>query len=178
MTRFIPLLAAAAFTAAPLFAQQTSGTITATLDLERHTWHVAGPADPRGSTWQGIDSRQKVRLVGYAEEEPSDDSTPLVLTFTAEGAPTEARSDDLTVELVRANTDQPLKAGPQNTTLTLTALNTMGGEMIVAGSFTAVLTPGGADRIVQTDAEEAVTLDGNFQATLQKAGEDTSAAAE
>lgn len=62
----------------------------------------------------------------------------------------------------------------ENVDLTLTAFAPEGSDVAVAGSFAAMLTPGGASGLV-VEAEAGRTIDGNFQATIPRAEENAEA---
>lgn len=163
----IPLAAALAL-AGPAAAQQTGGTISATVDLDQHEWNVGVPEEP-ASGWRPVEDGVRVRLAGVAAPEAAGGIADLTLEFDLQNPLAESKGKEFSVTLARQAEAETLFAGPENTTLTINAAQIEGGELVVAGDFTAVLTPGGADRLVQTSAEDAVTIDGNFQATVQKA---------
>lgn len=153
--------------ACPAAAQQTGGTISATVDFDQHEWNVGVPEDA-ASGWHSVEDGARVRLVGVAAPEAAGGIADLTLEFDVQNPLAEGSGKDFSVTLARTVEGQSLTAGPENTTLTINAAHVQGGEMVVAGDFTAVLSPGGADRLVLSGAEEAVTIDGNFQAAVQK----------
>lgn len=159
-------LALAAMLAAPVVAQQTSGSITATVDLEERAWSVgASESDAVQSGWRPQNGAVRVTLVGGSGMKKDGAMT---MEFVVESPDTEARGDELTVTLPQ-EAGEPLVATPENSNLTITAVHRQGGEMVVSGDFSGVMVPGGAEQLVQADAEGAVAIDGNFQATVQKA---------
>lgn len=162
-------LAVAAMLAAPVVAQQTSGSITATVDLEERAWSVgASETGAVQSGWRPEDGAVRVTLVGGSDMKKAGAMT---MEFVVRSPDTEAVGDDLTVTLPQ-EAGEALVATPENSNLTITAVNRQGGDMVVSGDFSGVMVPGGPDRLVQADAEGAVTIDGNFQATVQQAGAD------
>ncbi|MFX0542123.1 hypothetical protein ACEWPM_010380 [Roseovarius sp. S4756] len=104
----------------------------------------------------------------------ADDSTEtLTLNFTAHTAGTSPMAEDLTVTLTGAGDVGTLNAAPANTDITVNALSIEGTDMVVTGSFVAVLSEGNDTELVSADRDGAVTMDGNFQATIQQQGSES-----
>lgn len=165
MKPMISGLAVAVMLAAPMAAQQTSGSITATVDLEQRAWSVGASDGKVKSGWRQEDGAVHVTLAGGAGVKKAG---ALALEFAVASPDSEAEGGELTVTLPRGEGQEPLVATPENSSVTITALHRKAGEMIIAGDFTGVMVPGGSDRLVQSNAEGAVTIDGNFQATVQE----------
>ncbi|MFD0859858.1 hypothetical protein [Roseovarius aquimarinus] len=173
MKPIAPLAAALTLAAAPIGAQQTDGTVTGTLDFEERVWNVAGADAERPSGWQETEGALEARIraiPGASASETAGPSEILTLSFTARQDGTTPEAEDLRVTLT-GGAEGDLSAAPANTDITLNALSVEGTDMIVAGSFVAVLTPGDTEELVAADAEGAVTLDGNFQATIEQQAE-------
>ncbi|SEL24663.1 hypothetical protein SAMN05421666_3214 [Roseovarius nanhaiticus] len=167
--------AALALTSAPALAQEASGTITGTLDLAERSWSVSGADAAQPSSWSEAGDTLSVTISAT----PSAGSTAsasqtLILEFDADASGTAPAAQDLSVTLKEQGAPAPLTAAPANTDITLTALSVEGTDMVVTGSFVAVLTDGNETELVPADADGAVTMDGNFQATIQRRNGDAS----
>lgn len=174
MIRFASAAAAAALIAYPVAAQApagaSEGTITGTLNLDDVVWYVAGSADAPTSGWTGSETGREIRMVGVPREDMSGDPMDtLHVSFTAAGNPTEPVVRDAVVEYRRAGHDESWVAEGANVDLMVTALEVGESQMAIAGDLVARMTPGGEGEIV-VDAEDLVTFDGNFQATLRRDG--------
>jgi len=169
MRQTLATLAALITLAAPAAAQQTSGTITATMDLDPRIWQIdRAPQGELRSFWRETEDGSALRLHGEGSPGAVAGVGDVTLEFDVTSGAAR-RAENLVVTLSRAEGEAPLIATPQNTDIALTGINVAAGEMVVSGSFNAVMVPGGTDRLTQADAADAVTLDGNFQATVQKA---------
>jgi len=165
MIRHAAALLAAAL---PVAAQNSAGTITGTLDLEPVVWTVADEDAPLASTWRNTETARLVRLVGLARQEGGADLTDaLVITFIAAGNPAEPDVVEPMVAFLPANSDRTWIAQGENVDLDVEAVQVTGGSMALAGSFTAQMTPGGTEGLVE-EGQPLVTVDGNFQATLRR----------
>ncbi|MFX0546818.1 hypothetical protein ACEWPL_014850 [Roseovarius sp. S1116L3] len=168
-------LAALLLVAAPAAAQQTDGTVTGTLDLEERTWNVAGADAPEPSVWREAEDMLEVRInaipgAGAGADDPAE---TLTLNFRAQAAGTSPMAEDLSVTLTGAGDSGTLTAAPANTDITLNALSVEGTDMVVTGSFVAVLTEGEDTELVPAGRDGAVTMDGDFQATIQQQESDS-----
>jgi len=169
MKPIVQTVAMLVLAAAPVAAQDTNGTITATLDLEDSTWNVAGADMPRPSSWSEAGGMYDINLIGTPSASATrDPSQTLMLRFDADPSGTSAMAEDLEVTLTGMTGGAPLTAAPANTDITLTALSVEGTDVVISGSFVAVLTEGDDTELVPADTEGAVALDGNFQATIEQ----------
>lgn len=150
--------------AGPLFAQSGTGSITGTLDLDPARWIVASAGEGPTSTWTEADGRVEVRLVGTPDPEGNGGPGTLTIEMQVLAGPVEAQTIDARVELQR--TDGTLVAGSENVDLSLNAFQSTGGDLVLAGSIVATLTPEPTGGLV-VDPEVGVTIDGNFQATIR-----------
>lgn len=159
-----PIAAIAAFLlAAPLSAQEGTGTVTGTLDLDQASWVVASGGDGPASAVRESDDGTRIRIVGTPEPQGGGGAGTLTIEIAAETGAVEARVTDVRIELQREG--GTIFAEDENVDLTLEAFQKSGGDVAIAGSFVATLTPEPRDGLV-IDGEDAVTLDGNFQATI------------
>ena len=167
--RPMPLLATLlAALPAPLVAQQeAAGSITGTLDLDNAVWYVKGGSQEPGSQWRDTADGRLVRLVGYPDQDPEGIGGAIAIDFEAAGNPRDLNPQNVEVTYYPEGGDTTFHADNENVDLTLTALTVQGDEMALAGDVVATMTPGGAERLV-IDAEEDITVDGNFQATLYR----------
>jgi len=172
MTRFLTGAAVAVMATAPALGQEvaspleTGGTISGTLDLEPAVWSVASVDGELASSWAPTSTARLVRLVGIARQSGESGLTDsLIITFRAAGNPAEPDVQDPLVAYFPAGSDRTWMAEGENVDLSVEALEVSGESMAVAGSFVALMTPGGTEGLVEEDAD-LVTVDGNFQATL------------
>lgn len=172
MTR---LLATAAIAlAAPALAQVSSGTITGLYNADEAVWTIGSPdtdSIPQ-SGWRDVEGGVDVTMVGLPgpTEVGADDGTfdrTLVVTFTLEGQPQALNLTEPTVWMVSDAHEERMLAHPANVELSLTAAERTGGDLTVAGDLVARLTPGGLENLT-IESEDAVLIDGNFQATLAR----------
>jgi hypothetical protein len=163
-------LLAATLPAATLPAQARAqdqdgvGSVTGTLDLNDARWIVAG-AGETSSTWSDEDGTMEIRLVATPEAGGPADSGTLSIEITADAGATEAEVTSARVTMQGASRDYI--ANPENVDLTLTAVEPQDGDLALAGSVTATMTPGGAEGLV-IETQAGRTLDGNFQATIPR----------
>jgi hypothetical protein len=166
-------LAAILSLAAPLVsAQSGAGSVTGTFGLDDARWVVAGSDAPQPSTWTESGEGDEIRMVATPEAGGEGGEGTLVITLTAETGATEASLTSARIEYRGEGRD--LIAEGENVDLTLTAFEPAGSDVAVAGSFAAMLTPGGASGLV-IEAEAGRRIDGNFQATIPRAGADAGA---
>jgi hypothetical protein len=86
------------------------------------------------------------------------------VTFTLEGQPQELAVRESSV-MLRTGNGPELLARPVNIDLSVTAVEVTGDDMAIAGDLVAKVTPGGQGNLT-IQSEDAVLIDGNFQATL------------
>lgn len=166
-------LVALTIAAAPALthAQETGGTVTATLDLDQRSWIVSGHGAPKPSQWSEAEDGLSAEINAIPDAASAGVTEPaerLTLRFMAAATGASAKAENLKITLEGLDGGETLTAAPQNTDITLNALSVEGTDMIVAGSFVAVLTEGPQTGLVAADADGAVTIDGNFQATIQQ----------
>lgn len=170
MTRFATPLIALALTAAPALAQEASGSVTAVVSYEARGWQVTPKQAQDSTMWREAgDTTLDVHITAREGPEATADDPNLTFSFETSIRGGDARAEDLAITLQQPGGAKPLYATPTNTDVTLNALTLEGDMLVVAGDFTAVLSPNQADRIVLDDAEGAVMMDGNFQATVPRA---------
>lgn len=162
---------AAALTLAPSYApaQDASGTITGAYDADDATWTVeaSGTGEFPASGWVEREDGLQVTLVGVpGPAEMLRDGT-LVMRFDLTGSPQELRVEAPSVNMVASGMEEQLIAQPENIDLMVTALERNSDEIAIAGDLVATLTPGGTGELT-IDSEDAVVIDGNFQATLTR----------
>ena len=169
-----PLALAAACALAPVLApaQGGAGSVTGTFGLDDARWVVAGADAPQPSRWSETDAGDEIRMVATPEAGGETGQGTLVITLTAETGATEASLASARIEY--QGEGRELMAAGENVDLTLTAFEPQGSDVAVAGSFAAMLTPGGASGLV-LEAEAGQTIDGNFQATIPRAEADAGA---
>jgi hypothetical protein len=166
-------LAAILALAPPLAAAQGgAGTVTGTFGLDDARWVVAGADAPQPSQWSETDGGEEIRMVATPEAGGEIGQGTLVITLTAEAGATEARLASARIEY--RGEGRELIAEGENVDVTLTAFEPQDSDVAVAGSFAAMLTPGGASGLV-LEAEAGQTIDGNFQATIPRAEESADA---
>lgn len=177
MTR---LLATAAIALAmPAHAQESGGTITGLYNADEAVWTIGSPdaEDIPASGWRDVEEGLAVTLVGMPgpAEVGGDDSSfdrTLVVTFTLEGQPQELNVTEPKVWMVSDAHEERMVAQPINIDLSVTAAEMTGEDLAVAGDLVATLTPGGLENVT-IQSEDAVLIDGNFQATLVQAGQNS-----
>lgn len=154
------------------FAQVATGTITGTLELEPATWYVMPGGDDNLSGWTWNGNEVSVRIVGFVRRDmPLSTQGALTIDFRTEGNPTESEVGQFTISLTPEDgTAQgpDYSAGAANANLRIEALVISEDRMAVAGSFAGKLVEGGAQEFVLDGDTPAVTVDGNFQATLPR----------
>ncbi|RDC75240.1 hypothetical protein DLJ49_00335 [Rhodovulum sp. 12E13] len=160
------LLAAALPAAALAQAGAGAGTVTGTLDLDDARWIVAGADGDPSSTWREEDGRWDIRLVATPEAGGVSGPGTLTIEFTAEAGATEADVTEARVTMEAGSRDYI--AEDENVDLSLTAVEAEGSDMVIAGSFQATMTPGGATGLV-IETQAGRVVDGNFQATVPAA---------
>lgn len=149
--------------AAPLGAQEGTGTITGTLDLDPAKWVVASRGDRPTSAVSSTENGTEIRIVGTPEPESDGGTGTLTMEIEAEAGAIEARATDVRIELQRG--EDMLFAESENIDLTIEAYRQAGSDLAIAGSFVAVLSPEPQDSVMIA-SENGVTIDGNFQATI------------
>jgi hypothetical protein len=163
-------LLAAPLMTAPVLGQEASGTITGTKELEDAIWYVTAEEGETLSRWHWDGNEAVVTLVGHVLRDtttlgPGD----LTIRFRTEGNPAELEVGEFTISLRPDEGGAPgavYEAGAANADLQLEALVVSEDEMALAGSFAGRLIAGGADELVLEKDIPAVTVDGNFQATI------------
>ncbi|MEO0703795.1 MAG: hypothetical protein AAFY80_16785 [Pseudomonadota bacterium] len=154
-------------TATPVAAQDGTGSITGTLDFDPARWVVASAGDGPTSGWSEDAAGTDIRLVGTPEALGEGGPGTLTIEMDVQAGAIEARAQDVRIELQRG--DGTLVATSENIDLSLTAFQAEGEDLAIAGNIVATLTPDPTADVV-IDADAAVTLDGNFQATIRDAG--------
>jgi hypothetical protein len=159
---------AALFLPAIAVSQEASGTITGAYNADDAVWTVsAGDEDLPDSGWAEREDGLIVTLVGRpGPEGPGRDGT-LVVRFTMEGRPRELSVAEPSVTIVTEGGGERFVAGPDTIDLSVTALQRNGEEVAIAGDLVATLTPGGSGGL-SIDNQNAVLIDGNFQASLTR----------
>ncbi|MFW5641160.1 MAG: hypothetical protein ACOCTP_01745 [Roseicyclus sp.] len=149
-------------------AQTGSGTISGTYNADDAAWTLAEGGDgvPR-TGWTDLEDGLGVTLVGSPVPNEAGGGGTLVLEFDLQGAPQELRVSEPSVWMVAVGQDERLMAGPENIDLSVTALERDGDEIVISGNIVAGLSPGGAGELT-IDNDDAVLIDGNFQATLTR----------
>lgn len=170
MTRLLGTAAALAL-ALPAVAQDSAGTITGRYNADEAVWTVGSPEgdDLPASGWRETEDGIEVTLVGLPgpaevgrDDGPYDNA--LVVTFTLEGQPQELAVREPSV-MLGTGEGPALLAQPVNIDLSVTAVELTGDDMAIAGDLVATVTPGGQGNLT-IRSEDAVLIDGNFQATL------------
>lgn len=173
MTRLAAPITALFFTALPALSQEASGSVTGMMAYQAHDWQIIQTKGEKGTRWHDTgDTSVEVRLAAREGPEAIADAPDIVLRFETSVRGAEAQARDLTITMPQPGEAAPLIATPTNSDITLTALSLEGDVVVVSGDFTAVLSPEHSDRIVLDDAEEAVMIDGNFQASVPRAAQD------
>lgn len=166
MRRQTALAAAFAALALPAAAQETSGTITANLNLNDSVWRVVPQAGDAASGWSRTDAGMRITLVGTAAtvDDPSSDGG-LVVSFTVDEPGPNAEANDLDIRYHHpANAEPAFIARDAPGELTLTAFAAEGEDITLAGEFSAVLTLPGDPQ----EALDAIPVYGDFQATVSR----------
>lgn len=150
-------------------AQQSSGTITGAYNADDAVWTVAEAGEDGfpASGWVDREDGLQVTLVGSPAPDGLFEEGTLVMRFTMTGAPEDLRVVEPSVTMVTAGSGEDLVAGSENIDLSVTALERNDEDMAIAGDLVATLTPGGTGELT-IDSEDAVLIDGNFQATLTR----------
>jgi len=152
------------FLAAPVFAQDSSGTITGTLEFDEARWGITSiDAGPETMFEQGETDTQ-ILLVGTPDGSDEGGPGTLIIDIAAATGATEAVVTEVRMELMREN--GRLFAENANIDLTLEAYELTGDALVVAGSFTATLTPTARDGLVATPGD-GMPFSGEFQATIR-----------
>jgi hypothetical protein len=177
MTRLLGTAAALAL-ALPAVAQDSAGSITGRYNADDAVWTVGSPdgADLPASGWRETENGIEVTLVGLpGPAEVGRNGGPydnaLVVSFTLEGQPQELAVREPSV-MLRTGEGPELLARPINIDLSVTAVEITGEDMALAGDLVATLTPGGQGDLT-IESEDAVLIDGNFQATLVRTGSES-----
>lgn len=155
--------------AAAALAQGSSGTITGAYNADDAAWTVAEGGDGGfpASGWVDREDGLNVTLVGSPGPGGLSETGTLVMRFSMTGAPQELRAVEPSVSMVTAGDAESLVAGSENIDLTVTALERNDETLSIAGDVVATLTPGGTGELT-IDNEDAILIDGNFQATLTR----------
>lgn len=162
----LPALALLSALPTGLTAQNVTGTITGTLGLDPANWTIVETDDVAASGWEDTENGYRMTVIGYPDvEQPSPDNA-ITITFTADAGAVEPAAEDARVEIAQGE-DAPLVATDENIDFSLTAFVVEGSDIVVAGDLVAAMTPGGSEGIVPEGAD-AVTFDGNLQATIQR----------
>ena len=153
-------------------AQVATGTITGTLELEPASWYVMPGEDDTLSGWTRTGNEVNVRIVGFVRRDmPLSAQGALTIDFQTEGNPTELEVGEFTISLTPEDATAEgadYSAGAGNANLRIEAFVIAEDTMSVSGSFSGRLVEGGAQELVLDEDTPAVTVDGNFQATLPR----------
>ncbi|MDF0600691.1 hypothetical protein P1J78_08115 [Psychromarinibacter sp. C21-152] len=163
-TLFAATAALALAATAPL-AQQTASSITGTLGLDAAQWRLTAPDDGPQSGWRETETGRVLHMVGRPFEGAGDDDDLLSITIRTTGGGDAVAAEAVEIRYAPADGPEVMASGP-NADLTLTAFDLSDDELAVSGDLVATMTPGGADELIVEPGEDAVTFDGNFQATL------------
>jgi hypothetical protein len=178
MTRFLASAATFAALALPAAAQEdSSGTITGLYNSDDAVWTIGSPEadDIPESGWRETEDGLEITLVGMPGPEAVGSGNPglehtLVVKFTLDGQPGELDATEPSVWMESGENGERMLAHPVNIDLSVTAAELSAGDLALAGDLIAKLTPGGLENLT-IESEDAVLIDGNFQATLSRLGE-------
>lgn len=151
----------------PVLAQDGTGTISGTLDLQPASWVVASAGDGPTSGWTETDHATRITLVGTPEARSDGGPGTLTIEMDVTAGAIEAQVTDAEITLQRA--DEAWVSNSETVDLRLEAYQRSGTDLVVAGSFAATLFADPVGGLV-VDTAEGVTVDGNFQATIQGPG--------
>lgn len=159
--------------ATPMAAQDVSGTITGTLELEPANWYVSAVESTDASGWDRTGNAVDVRLVGLASRDaPRTMEGALAMTFQIAGNPTDMNVQSFRISFFSGGDvgedGLTYSADAANADLSVEALQISGDTMVLAGSFAGRLIEGGAEALVLDNSAPSVTVDGNFQASLPR----------
>lgn len=151
------------------FSQDVSGTITGAYNADDAVWTVSpgGEGDLPASGWMDRENDLLVTLVGTPGEEGMYEDGTLVLSFTMTGGPQELRVVEPSVTMTAVSDGADVMAGPDRIDMQVTALERTDETLAIAGDIVATLTPGGLGDIT-IESDDAILIDGNFQATLTR----------
>jgi hypothetical protein len=163
----LPTLALLLVLPTGLAAQNVKGTITGTLGLDPANWTILETDEVPSSRWEEAGESYRVTIVGYPEAEQPSPENAITITFTADAGAVEPVAQKARVEIARDGAE-PLVAGDQNIDFSLTAFEVEETDIAMAGNLVAAMAPGGSDGLV-VEGDDALTFDGNFQATVPRA---------
>lgn len=177
MTRLLASAAIFATLATSAAAQADSGgTVTGLYNSDDAVWTIGSPEaeDIPESGWRETEDGLEITLVGRPGPEAVGSGNPglehtLVVKFTLDGQPGELDATEPSVWMESGENEDRMLAHPVNIDLSVTAADLTGGDLTVAGDLVAKLTPGGLGNLT-IESEDAVLIDGNFQATLSRLG--------
>lgn len=163
LTRTLPL--ALCLAATPMLAQDGTGSITGTLDLDDARWTVASAGPGPTSAFAETDDFTAIRLVGQPETGSDGGAGTLLIEIAASVGAEEVEAEDVRIGLLRGG--ETLVALSENIDLTITSYLPEASDLAISGSFTALMTEAPQDDLI-IDSESGVTIDGNFQATIPR----------
>ncbi|MBM9596277.1 hypothetical protein [Roseitranquillus sediminis] len=155
------ILTSALLTALPVLAQESVGTVTATVGGEERTYVITqGGAEPT-SSWRRDGGEVLVDIVAHPDRTPREDGPMLRLQFAVTGMGPTAEPAASRVTYV-AEGEAPLLTGEGSSEVSLTAFGMTDGTLSLAGNFASQLMD------EQSEALADLAIEGDFQASLRQ----------
>ena len=153
-----------AVVAVPLAAQETAGSVTATIAALERTFVVMGPEAEPGSTFERQDGDVALEIVARPDRSPVDDGPLLRLSFTVTGMGPTADATGAEVTW-RTGDGQIYRTGEGVSEVSLTAFAMQENEVALSGNFASQLHGGDTE----TQGAE-LAIEGDFQASIRQQG--------
>lgn len=150
--------------AVPVAAQETAGSVTATIAALERTFVIMGPEAAPGSGFQRRNGDVAVDIVARPDRSPVGDGPLLRLSFTVTGMGPTADATGAEV-MWRDDEGQTYSTGEGVSEVSLTAFAMQENEIALSGNFASQLHGGEAGA---PGAELAI--EGDFQASIRQEG--------